>query len=191
MVDASISAAAPGHAALLGVVLAGGKSSRMGRNKALLDLQGRSLLEHQMALLAPLCARVVVSGAVDGVEGIPDDCAHQGPLGGILTVAKRFPGWALLLIPVDMPRLETIDLQQLCSQAASCHFSGQPLPAFFPDSRELIRVLEAIFDQSQHNPSMQRLHAVMGSKALPWSGFNALNLNTPEQWQAFLMTDKK
>jgi molybdopterin-guanine dinucleotide biosynthesis protein A len=189
MDDTISSDTASGHAALLGVVLAGGKSSRMGRNKALLGYRGRSLLEHQMDLLAPVCARVVVSGAVEGFEGILDDCAHQGPLGGILTVAKRFPGWALLIIPVDMPRLETLDLQQLCQQVASCHFSGQPFPAFFPDGRELIRVLEAIFTQSQHTPSMQRLHADLGSKTLHRAGFNALNLNTPEQWQAFSQND--
>ena len=189
MVDTSIRAGTPGHAALLGVVLAGGKSSRMGRNKALLDYRGRSLLEHQMDLLAPVCARVVVSGTVEGFEGIPDDSAHQGPLGGILSVAKRFPDWALLLIPVDMPCLESTDLQQLCRQRAPCHFSEQPLPAFFPDSRELIRVLQEIFAQSQHPQSMQRLHAGLGSTALRRTGFNALNLNTPEQWQAFSQGD--
>lgn len=72
-----------------GIVLAGGRSSRMGRDKALLPWHGRTLLEHMRGLLRQAGAqRVWVSGAYPAFAGIPDRIAHCGPLGGLYSVAK-------------------------------------------------------------------------------------------------------
>lgn len=70
---------------ILGVVLAGGESSRFGSDKALAELGGRSLLEHAIARLSGWCAHVVVVGRADApVPTLADwPRAGMGPLGGI------------------------------------------------------------------------------------------------------------
>jgi molybdopterin-guanine dinucleotide biosynthesis protein A len=69
----------------LGAVLAGGKSSRFGSDKALAMLEGKRLLDRAVAALEPYCDKVVVVGRSDSVHDcVPDwpqpDC---GPLGGV------------------------------------------------------------------------------------------------------------
>ncbi len=75
-----------------GIVLAGGLSTRMGRDKALLPWQGRTLLEHMRGLLMQAGAREVwVSGNYPAFGGVPDRVARCGPLGGLYSVAMRMP----------------------------------------------------------------------------------------------------
>ena len=53
--------------AIAGVVLTGGRSSRMGQNKALLDYQGKPLIEHMMEILKTTGIKeIFISGDVDG-----------------------------------------------------------------------------------------------------------------------------
>lgn len=94
-----------------GYVLAGGRSSRMGRDKALLLLAGKPLVEHAVTKLQRLCAKVsVLSGNPELAEYGPlvsDNFGGSGPLGGIeaALLGSEF-AWNLIL-PVDMPFLPT------------------------------------------------------------------------------------
>lgn len=176
------------ESAVLGVVLAGGLSRRMGRDKALLDLHGRPLLRRQVEVLAALCGQVVVSGDYAGFDCVPDFGVRRGPLGGIHSVCARFPATGLLVIPVDMPQITSATLAALLAYPVSCHFDGQPLPAYFPDGGLLMSALHGLFEQPEAGLSVHRLHAVLGSKALDAVGFDALNVNTPEQWAAFVQS---
>jgi molybdopterin-guanine dinucleotide biosynthesis protein A len=116
----------------IGVVLAGGLSSRMGRDKAMLPWRGRPLIEHQIAVLqAAGVDAVQVSGNRPDYCGISDPIAHAGPLGGIAGVAAACTDGELLIVPVDMPRLQPILLQRLLTAptpAGSTHFVGHVLP---------------------------------------------------------------
>jgi len=82
--------------AMAGIVLAGGLSSRMGQDKALLRWQGRSLLAHMCALLQAAGAQTLrVSGsypALPGVESVPDLVPRCGPLGGALQCGEDAAG---------------------------------------------------------------------------------------------------
>ena len=92
-----------------GYVLAGGKSSRMGRDKALLELAGRPLAWHAVTKLQRVCADVqILSGNPELEEFAPlvrdmhDEC---GPIGGLETaLGHSWHEWNLFL-PVDMPFL--------------------------------------------------------------------------------------
>src|SRR5512142_2042462 len=72
-----------------GIVLVGGRSSRMGRPKALLPFDGRPMVVHVVAMLQELFREVVVVAAPDQelpsmpVTLVRDEVAYQGPLGGI------------------------------------------------------------------------------------------------------------
>lgn len=100
-----------------GVVLAGGRSSRMGRDKALIVptedglSKGRTLLELALDKLEPLVEELLVVGlpAEHGFVGpfvIPDDLPGQGPLGGLVTAMKYATHDRMLVIAVDMPDLD-------------------------------------------------------------------------------------
>jgi len=104
-------------AAWTGVVLAGGRSSRMGRDKALIvpallrNPQGKTLLELALDSLEPVVSDLLVVGnpEVHGYVGpfvIPDDEPGQGPLGGLVTAMHYATHDRLLVIAVDMPHLE-------------------------------------------------------------------------------------
>lgn len=91
----------PRGPAVNGFVLAGGKSSRMGRDKALLDWRGRTLLEHMVDLLTSATDLVRVVGR----DQLPDQVTDCGPLGGILTALRISEADANLVVAVDLPLL--------------------------------------------------------------------------------------
>ncbi len=103
-------------ASVAGLVLAGGRSSRMGQDKALLALAGRPLIAHVLDRLAPQVGRVAVSWngapAALGHLGLPllQDSApdRPGPLAGVLAGLDWAAGlgadW-LATVPVDTPFL--------------------------------------------------------------------------------------
>lgn len=171
--------------ALLGVVLAGGLSSRMGRDKAMLDFRGRSLLRHQVDLLAPLCSRVIVSGDYAGFDCIADQGDRCGPVGGLYAVSRHMPGTAMLVVPVDMPQLSQAVLVRLLQNPAACHFEAQPLPAFFPDASQVVTAIQRMLAEPELGFSLRRLHQHLASAALDSSGFGPLNINTPADWLNF------
>src|SRR5690606_4610548 len=91
-----------------GLILAGGKSSRMGRDKSLLVFHDTPQRLHLFNLLKPLCSAVYRSCARD--EHIPgqlkpltDRFELVSPLSGILSAFKYHPASAWLTVAVDMP----------------------------------------------------------------------------------------
>ncbi|MDO1529431.1 NTP transferase domain-containing protein [Fulvimonas sp. R45] len=133
----------------VGVVLAGGRSTRMGRDKALLDWQGRPLLERRLdALRASGVDDVRVSGDRPAYQGVADAQPGLGPLAGLAAVAEATAGEAeLLVIPVDMPLLGAALLRRLrMEQPAACGLrcAGHVLPMRLrldPASRALLAAL--------------------------------------------------
>jgi molybdopterin-guanine dinucleotide biosynthesis protein A len=87
--DPSILATGPTPNQLIGIVLAGGQSSRMGQDKALLTFRGKTLLSiAEQTLMEAGCGRVLMSGSLrPGWHGqhIPDLFAHLGPVGGMVS----------------------------------------------------------------------------------------------------------
>ncbi len=171
--------------ATVGVVLAGGLSSRMGCDKAMLSIDGRSLLQHQIDFLTPLCTKVLVSGEYSGFDCVPDAVPRCGPLGGIYSVAKHCPKMALLIIPVDLLRITSKHLERLMQNNQACHYSNQPLPAFFPDSAEVVAAIQHMFARPEQGFSIRRLHQVILSTAIMDASFEPSNINSPVDWQNF------
>lgn len=180
---------APATEACLGVVLAGGRSRRMGRDKALLEWQGTPLIEHALRRFHEAgIVHTVVSGERPAQAGIPDHHPGAGPLAGLHAVARAYPGARLLLVPVDMPRLPGIWLAELASavpEAAALHFENHPLPARIDATPELLQCLAAWLDDPQAPRSLKRLLRQLGASAIaaPERSSAAFdNANTPEDW---------
>lgn len=101
-----------------GVVLAGGKSSRMGRDKALIEVDGITLLDRAIDRLRPYTREVIVIAdplkyAPAHARVLPDDRPGLGPLGGIATTLRHARYVRLLVLACDLPNINDRLLIQL------------------------------------------------------------------------------
>ncbi|MGD0494192.1 MAG: NTP transferase domain-containing protein [Steroidobacteraceae bacterium] len=107
-----------------GLVLAGGASSRMKRDKAMLIYQGKSQLDRAVELAARHVSPVFVSvrGSQSGDSAraryplIVDSVAGQGPIVGIRSALAAHPGVAWLVVACDLPFLSDGALSQLLAE---------------------------------------------------------------------------
>ncbi len=131
---------------VLGVILAGGRSSRMGRDKATLSLGGESLVERQLRVLGGAgVSEVAVSRApghpplpVD-LPVIPDEEPHLGPLSGIVAALEGAGGRPVLILAVDMAAVDSelvrriVEVGELQTGAAPrSKERWEPLLALYP-----------------------------------------------------------
>lgn len=182
------------------ILLAGGESSRMGRNKATLDFHGQPLWRHLRDVLQQAgCRQVLVSGTLpdlrEGEEATPDVQPGLGPLAGIASVIGAqgdalSHGW-LLVVPVDLPLLTAEALRWLCVQgfdANGAHYAGHALPALLRNTLAFRQQLGTLLRaDAARDRSITALHRATGSRviALPADFANALtNTNTPQEWAA-------
>lgn len=91
-----------------GFILAGGKSRRMGTDKALLTFQNKPLLLHMIKLVESFCEEVAVSGKNEsysafGIEMIPDLYIDCGPIAGIFSALNYSGSDWNLMVSVDVP----------------------------------------------------------------------------------------
>ena len=106
-----------------GYVLAGGKSTRMGRDKALLEIGGKPLIRSAVNLLRALTDQVAVLGPEEnydflGVPVFPDLVPSRGPLSAIYTGLERSGTAVNLFLACDMPLMEGTFLELLVERAA-------------------------------------------------------------------------
>jgi molybdenum cofactor guanylyltransferase len=94
-----------------GYVLAGGKSSRMERDKALLELGGKPLALHAVTKLRRVCAEVSILSSNPALEAyaplVKDIHEGCGPMGGIESALRSSRYEWNLILPVDVPFLPT------------------------------------------------------------------------------------
>lgn len=108
-------------APVYGLVLAGGRSSRMRADKAALAYQGQTQLERAMALLDALLPRAFVSVRPDQADDplrarfarIVDRHENIGPLAGVLAAQAEHPQAAWLVLACDLPLLDRASLEHL------------------------------------------------------------------------------
>ena len=104
------------RAAPVGVVLAGGESRRMVRDKAFLTVGGETLPALAARRLAEVCGEVAVAdrgrGSLPGLPSLPDG-PGRGPAAGILGAAIAYPGRPLLVLACDLPRVPADLLAEL------------------------------------------------------------------------------
>jgi len=139
----------PGPEAIRGLVLAGGKSTRLGRDKTRLVFSGRSLLERAVALLRQVADEAWVSGTDPADLGcdapwLPDDVPGQGPMGGILTALNRLGG-PVLALACDMPLMRAEVLEKLV-RARSARPSGAVATMYQDAATGRLEPLVAVYE---------------------------------------------
>jgi len=182
-------------------VLAGGLGSRMGMDKALLNIGGVSILKHILGsinwkgptLLIRGAGQVLPEGANQFTRCAFDTISGEGPLRGILTAIRNAPGM-VVVATVDMPGITAEILQTLLASLESCaHLKGvmytrqlestrqvEPFPSAFRQSAG--ETIEADLERGQRSirklldyPDFGTLEADPFVPASIWA-----NINTPQ-----------
>lgn len=185
---------------ITGFVLAGGDSTRMGSDKAFLQLGSETLLARAMRLAGAVTAeaRIVGSAARFGRYGavVEDIFPKRGPLGGIHAALSSSATDMNLVLAVDLPFVELDFLKYLIARACACdavvtvpHASGgwQPLCAVY--RRAFAKTAEAALMQGKNKIDALFVSVkteVIGEDELTGAGFSSAmfrNLNTPEDWE--------
>ena len=110
-------------APLYGLILAGGRSARMRRDKALLQYGGRTQVEETFDLVSGFTKGTFLScrsdqwpdGLFAGLPQVHDSVTHAGPMAGILSAFSLQPDTAWLVVACDLPFLDPQTLQELIS----------------------------------------------------------------------------
>ena len=186
---------------LLGIVLCGGQSKRMGRDKAELKTRsGMTFLDHAYQRLIECCGAVCLSGSnprETRYMRIADPPESYGPISGLyasLDFAMVQGYDAVVFTPVDTPFLTVDDIGKLvdafradpgnvvCAiNESNVTTSIEPLIAVYPASFATI-ILHAL-RQSQY--SLQRVLAAQAITRVPLSAIACRNINTPSDLQHF------
>ena len=132
---------------LIGLVLAGGQSRRMGQDKALMRYQGRTLIDNASLLLqSASCDKVLISRNAPGF--LNDKIEDAGPLSGVHAVLDALSQFdnhngnpcELLVLPVDMPQMTPELLRILVSRGReaekACYVEKRFLPFYLPVTQD-------------------------------------------------------
>lgn len=191
---------------LHGLVLAGGRSARMGTDKAaLVHPDGRPLARRTLDLLSMECSQVVISLRHDQelppmivespqVSVVRDpEGGSEGPLAGILSAMRSAPEADWLVLACDLPRLDVETLRQLISArhpdevflSYRSEFDGLPEPLCAYYSAEALPIIEQ--HQAEGICCPRKILIRHGCRLLDPVTPRALdNANTPEDWRSAL-----
>jgi len=144
---------------LFGLALTGGKSRRMGKDKSLLVYSGKTQRETVFDMLKPLCRSVYVSGNKDQVVdelSIIDmsEFENIGPMGGLLSAMKTFPGKDFLVVGCDYPFLESVHLKQFLGSIKRTEIAA----AFYDDVSGFYEPVIGFYSSLCYNLLLERFH---------------------------------
>jgi len=198
---------------LEGIILAGGRSERMGRDKALLPIGGVPLLRILAERMSAHCGRIWIAcgdetrierylAAVAGVESAeirfaPDVVPGCGPMSGLHAVLTAMPengGWALALA-CDMPqlsesllqrmRMAAVAAEQAGRPAGAVHAPGEPMHALY--HKRALPVLQTQLERGDYRMLrlLERVDAVTVEPETEEQRAAFRNLNTPGDLTSF------
>jgi molybdenum cofactor guanylyltransferase len=144
-----------------GIILAGGKSSRLGKDKGLLELCGKKLIEIAIENLSSVCNRILISSNSDGyakfgMEVVPDRISNIGPMGGIYSSLSVSITETNLVFAVDLPFINEGILRYLLDQSwevqVAVPWSGkehyEPLCACY--NRSVLPIMEKFINRGNY-----------------------------------------
>lgn len=176
-----------------GFVLAGGRSSRMGRDKALLMLGGEPLVQRSLRKLSEICAEAAIAGGTEDLARfgrvIPDQFPGCGPLGGIVSALEQSSLEWNLFLPVDAPFVPVASLKAMLEMASEAsegcvmaRVQGRLEPLCAVYSRKVLGVLRTELAEGRWKVAS----AVEATGSVTVMDFEQeswfANLNTPEEF---------
>lgn len=187
---------------IAGIVLAGGLSSRMGQDKAKLQLAEQSLLTRAVNLLERLdLDKTFVSGFYPDFDSITDIYQQLGPVGGLhACVEALYDDYdALFILPVDMPLMGEPQCAYLLSEFKKHQQGVFYEQAVFPMILPLTLLLKNYLTEALTSAQKKHRSLYCLLKTLKIQPVNVIkkqdcrfhNSNTPDEWLSCLETYQK
>ena len=179
------------------ILLAGGMSRRMGRNKALLPIHGRPMFQHILEQLEPHFAEVLVSGtctgatAPPGITVVPDRVPQQGPLRGIASCLEVTRHDLNFVVACDMPEIDVDRVLGMLSAAEGFDVvverdaQGRWEPLFGVYRRSALAVAREVLDRGGRR--IVEIYPQLRVRIMDPSGDGPLfNINDESEYQQYL-----
>lgn len=141
---------------ITGIILAGGKSKRMGTDKGLMDWNGKPMVTYAIDALDRYCNKILMSTTnnnykIFNLDLIPDSVPDLGPIGGLLTCINYSDTHTCICLPCDLPNIHHKIIEFLLNEydGKSCIVPLSPLPeplcAIYP--RNVLSVIENLIER--------------------------------------------
>jgi molybdopterin-guanine dinucleotide biosynthesis protein A len=188
---------------IVAVVMAGGRSKRMGQDKGLIQYKNKAHRYYMADMLKTVFSEVVISVPIDFVlpekseySYVKDVVENLGPLGGLYSLFKAFPDKSILIIATDMPEVEVRHVTNLLENratdsVATCYKNSdgfvEPLFAIWENSAS--RIIDGLIKENKLSMRMiiknhkAKIIDIPDEKAL-------LNINTEEEKDKYLGGNK-
>ena len=191
------------------VILAGGRSSRMGREKAALEIGGEPLLRRVVTRLRQATPTILIVGPtslaalvsdVSDAPIVPDDVPDAGPLSGLATALRHITTPRAFVVACDMPFVSPplvgwmarLAEESPATQVVVLHTrqGAEPLHAIY--DRSCLPIAQSLLAQGERSLRVLLKHtevrAVSVQEAEPYDsrGLSAFNANAPEEWRRAL-----
>lgn len=177
---------------ITGIILAGGKSSRMGNEKGLIIYKNKPFVEHIIEAMSPLVDNIIIISNNKAYESFGFKCyedliKNTGPLAGIYTGLRYSKTNNNLIVSCDIPLIKTVVLQKLidqkndASEVIQLQSQGKnmPLIALYKKSCEVIFMEELHQNQKKVQKALKKCNVktviIDGSLEQVTA-----NINTPE-----------
>lgn len=151
---------------LFGLVLSGGKSTRMGIDKGSINYHGMPQREYLLNLLREVCADVFLSVRDEQTSGISSDAKiivdenqYHGPFNGLISAHHKYPDAAWLVLACDLPLIDKTSLEHLIQNRNPKKFAT----AFATHASKLPEPLCAIWEPQALKEAEENLKADGGS----------------------------
>lgn len=179
-----------------GLVLAGGESSRMQTDKALLLLDGEPLYKRALNALHPFVLSSFVSlrkqssfSSQIRADVLFDDISNIGPASALLRAYRHDPHATWIVVACDFPFVNEASVMHLIARrnhkaAVTCysHPDATPEPLFAIWSPRALALLEENVARGIFGPS-QTLKSLQVERVTPMIASHLLNTNTPAEWK--------
>lgn len=180
------------------IVLAGGKSTRMGQDKAFLPFGDERLIDRVIARLLECFSQVIVVGAsgsgdrlqLHGVKAVADEKPGMGPMMGILSGLKASATGFNFVMACDIPDLDHSFLKRMLAMSPAYdilvprHGDGRHEPLFAVYHRRVIPLLQSFLDKGIKKIDLVFPHCRQGYIDLGDDSW-LVNINTPRDYAAY------
>ena len=175
-------------------ILAGGQSTRMGTDKAVIRLDGERLIDIVIRRFADKAERIMLSARNDygtGLPIIPDDPqAPGGPVGAVFSLTNRLQAMGIdgvVTVPVDAP-FAPADLIERLAASGCCTIAedGRRMhPTFAYWRCAVVNAVRGTHDHEERAPSLQWLARQCGAETVTWPEERLfMNINRPDDLAA-------